>query len=197
MDLSSSRHEAIHKEALKLILDKGFRGATMRDLAAQVGCDVSNLYNYFPSKQDLLCHHLFDMSRRFHTGLAEIESSGLEPISQVQELVRFYVRLSFDMPLQCALLVNEWRHLEEVDRSRFVSERHTYELKVQKMVGKGIRDGSFSKLDAVAVTHMILSSLRWLFQYVHAHPKANRIKLEHNITEFILNGIVCRSTWKQ
>lgn len=39
--------------AKKLFLERGFRGTKMRDIAEAAGISTSNLYNYFPSKEDL------------------------------------------------------------------------------------------------------------------------------------------------
>ena len=37
----------------RLFLKKGFRDTTTRDIAREAGINLSNLYNYFPSKDDL------------------------------------------------------------------------------------------------------------------------------------------------
>lgn len=189
----SNKREVFHKKALALILDKGFRGTTMRDLAESMQCDVSNIYNYIPSKQALLKQHVFLMSQRFHQGIDEIAMSGLSAVEQIGEVIRFYVGLSFEAPYQTALLVYEWRHLEEPDRSLFLTERKAYEDKVRKMITHGIRVGEFKKISPDTATHLILSSLRWLFQYVKDNPQSNRIKVEREISSFVLRGIASGS----
>lgn len=184
-----NKHEAFHRKALALILQKGYRGTTMRDLADFMQCDVSNIYNYVASKQALLKHHLFLMSQRFHQGIDEIAKSGLTPLAQIEEVIRLYVSVSFEKPYQTALLVAEWRHLDEPDRTTFLAERDDYEAKVRKMVKRGIRVGELKTISPDTATHLILSSLRWLFQYVKDNPKANKIKVEREITTFVLRGI--------
>jgi len=46
--------DTIFEQALELFSEKGYAGASMRELAKRCGTTPSNLYNYFPSKEDLL-----------------------------------------------------------------------------------------------------------------------------------------------
>jgi len=53
-----TRKEAIRRSILdsarKRFLQDGYLGATMRDIAADAGCSLGNLYTYFSNKDDLL-----------------------------------------------------------------------------------------------------------------------------------------------
>ncbi len=46
--------DLIFQRALELFSEKGYRGASMRELARRCGTTPSNVYNYFPSKEELL-----------------------------------------------------------------------------------------------------------------------------------------------
>src|SRR5438105_3369091 len=50
---SDERRAAILQAALKLFAEKGFRGATTRELAAAVGVTEPVLYEHFRTKRDL------------------------------------------------------------------------------------------------------------------------------------------------
>lgn len=187
--IDTGKHRQFREEALKLILKKGFKGATMRELAQSLDCDVANIYNYIPSKQIFLKDLLFEMSDHFHTGIDEIMDAGLAPVDQIRQLVRLYIELTFALPLQVALLANEWRHLEEPELTRFVAERSRFEGKVLEIVRKGIRSGALKKMSPETATHLLLSSLRWLFQFIREVPATNRLRLEEEIFDFVLNGL--------
>lgn len=187
--MSKLRHQQFREETLKLILQKGFKGATMRELAHCLDCDVANIYNYIPSKQAFLKELLFEMSDHFHTGIDEIENASLDPINQIHRLVRLYVDLTCAFPLEVALLTNEWRHLEDPDLQKFISERDRFESRVERMVEEGIKSCELRKMKPGTATHLLLSSLRWLFQFVHKDPGINRLRLEQDIIDFVLLGL--------
>lgn len=58
----------IFDRALDLFSEKGFEGASMRELARRAGTTPSNVYNYFPSKEELL-------REVFRTGAEQIRGS--------------------------------------------------------------------------------------------------------------------------
>jgi AcrR family transcriptional regulator len=184
------KHTQFRQEALKLILEKGYKGATMRDLADVLDCDVANIYNYIPSKKSFLTEELFKMSGRFHQGLDQIIAAKLKVEDQIRQLVRLYVQLTMDFPLQVALLSNEWRHLDQPALNDFLDERNRYEKKVKKILEQGFRSGELVKIDPDVATHLVLASLRWLFMHTVEQPVKNKITLENEIINFILKGLL-------
>lgn len=185
----NDRRLLFQETALRLILEKGFKGMTMRDLANALQCDVANIYNYTPSKQAFLKEELLGMSAKFHTGIDEILTSGLNTTEQIKHLVHLYLQLSRDFPLQMALLANEWRNLESSDLEKFIKERKDYEEKVKKMLMKGMRKGEIRKMNPDTITHLLLSALRWLFSFGAEEKVVNRVRLEEEILEFVTKGL--------
>jgi AcrR family transcriptional regulator len=53
--------ELIADTALELFLDRGFDAVTIANIAQQAEVDVKTIYNYFPSKPDLVYHRLEDL----------------------------------------------------------------------------------------------------------------------------------------
>lgn len=186
----NERHKIFRDKALGLILERGFRGMTMRDLATALDCDVANLYNYIPSKHAFLSGQLFEISARFHKGISEITASGLTVTDQIRQLIRLNIDLAVTYPLQIALLVNEWRNLHEADLQRFIKERTHYEEEVKKMVMVGIRNAEIRKMEPDTATHLLLASLRWLFVHTRENPAINRMRLEAEITAFVMHGFI-------
>jgi AcrR family transcriptional regulator len=52
--VNSAMRDEIFRQALELFSEKGYAGTSMRELAKRCGTTASNVYNYFPSKEDLL-----------------------------------------------------------------------------------------------------------------------------------------------
>lgn len=53
--LKTDTRKRILAVSRKLFLEKCFRGATTRDIARASGINLSNLYRYYSSKDDLFC----------------------------------------------------------------------------------------------------------------------------------------------
>jgi AcrR family transcriptional regulator len=57
--------ELISETALELFLARGFDAVTVADVAKRVDVDVKTIYNYFPSKPDLVYHRLDELKDSF------------------------------------------------------------------------------------------------------------------------------------
>jgi AcrR family transcriptional regulator len=53
--------ELIEDAALQLFLERGFDAVTIADVAERADVDVKTIYNYFPSKPDLVYHRLEEL----------------------------------------------------------------------------------------------------------------------------------------
>ncbi len=185
-----TKREEFKQASLNLIHKKGFKATTIRDLAEMMDCDVANVYNYIDSKQGLLESHLFEINSEFHNQVDQIISSSYSPIDKIKKLVSVYVEITITRPLEASLLVNEWRSLKEPKLTEFIKARESFERKVKKIIIEGINDGTLRQMDPALATYSILSSVRWLFnKYAGKKVKVNRIEVEKQIIEFVLQGI--------
>lgn len=60
-----SRKEVILKASAKLFREKGYKAASMRDLAVKVGVEAASLYNHIRSKAELLHDICFNVANLF------------------------------------------------------------------------------------------------------------------------------------
>src|SRR4051795_9657210 len=91
-----SRKEVILKASAKLFRQKGFKAASMRDLAVKVGVEAASLYNHIRSKAELLHEICFNVANIFFEHLSLVEASGNSPIAKLETLLRFHIRQMID-----------------------------------------------------------------------------------------------------
>lgn len=186
----SARKKKFLDESLKMIHKKGYKATTMRDLADQMGFEVSNIYNFIDSKESLLETYLFEIADEFHEGIDHIIQSSYTPTEKVKALVSLNIKLTTTKPYVVGLLVNEWRNLKEPKLTEFVNGRNEYEGKVRSVIEEGIEYGEFQSYDLDVITHAVLSSVRWVYYwYIDKRENVNPYELEKQLSDFILNGI--------
>jgi len=192
----TERRKRFFQVALQLIHEKGFKAMTMRDLADKLDCDVSNIYNYVKNKHALLVQLLFEISNKFHEGIAIIEIDNLSSLEKLKAVIALHVRLTIEHPYQVALLVNEWRNLwskKEKEREKleeFITFRTNYEQKLTAIIAQGIEDGELSGENLEFTTNCVLSSIRWLYSwYSREKTDISPKELERLMKDFVLNGV--------
>ena len=105
----------IEREALRLFAEKGFDGASIRDISLAVGVADPALYRYFASKEDLgralFLKHYGALAREIaHIGA---EAGGIAV--KIESLTRLFCRLFDDAPDVFAfILLSQHSHLRFV-----------------------------------------------------------------------------------
>lgn len=67
------------EEAKKQIEESGYDAVTIRSIATACGVGVGTVYNYFPSKEDLVAKHLLDDWKQCITSIRAVSNCSDEP----------------------------------------------------------------------------------------------------------------------
>ncbi len=65
--------QTIIQAAVDIIIEKGFRAASMRAIARQAGVGDATIYNYFPTKEALLYGYYFDALEQAQSEMEQVE----------------------------------------------------------------------------------------------------------------------------
>lgn len=107
-----ARNEEVYRAAAKLLIQRGYAGTSMTDLANAVGLTKAALYHYISSKQDMLFQIL-----NFALDALEVRVIGPanaieDPEDRLRELIRLQANGLLESGGDFALLFPERRHLE-------------------------------------------------------------------------------------
>ena len=152
--------------ALESFAERGYEGASIREIAARAGLSVPGLYHHYPSKQALLVAlirasmaELLDRSRR---ALAE---AGPSPREQFDAVVESLLRFHMFRREQAFVASTERRSMESLARDEYVGLRDEQQRMLDAIVASGVRAGDFDTpypADASrAVTTMCVAVAGW------------------------------------
>lgn len=159
---SKKRKLEILRAAARTFRRKGYDGAAMADIAADLEMTKGSLYYYFRNKQDLLSFCQRTSLDRLLAGAREIVRRRLAPAEKLRELIRLQVRCLLDDVYGAGL------HLE-VDR-RLVAKRDEYERILRRVIAEAARRGVDPKLAGLAVLGAVNWSARWYDPDAGASP---------------------------
>lgn len=144
--------------ALGLMAADGFNGTSMRDIARAAETSLSNLYNHFASKSDVLVALLREgndeLLRRIREELATAGPSASERMAAA---VRAYMRFSGERQTAAVLALSEFRYLRGEGRVAVVEARDTTEGIFRDIVMDGIRTAEFHTPYPEGATRAIVS----------------------------------------
>src|SRR5689334_642970 len=81
------RLAGVLEHAARIFCEKGYEGASMRDLSRATGMSLAGLYHYFESKEELL---YLIQKHTFRTIIDQVREK-LRPVSGAEERVRLFI----------------------------------------------------------------------------------------------------------
>lgn len=208
--------ERILHAAAGAIAAHGFHGMSMRELARATGMSLSNLYNYFPSKEEIL----FALQREaFEVLVASAEealrrmeldaeahpgSGGATPAARLYVLVSHHVRYVAENPEVMRVLVHEAATLPAPGRRavRRLKERYFRLARgiVEALMARGCETvagraptaGATDPAELDRITYNLFGMLNWIYGWydpaLHGPPE----ELARTIHRIALCGVVAQ-----
>ncbi|WP_067137039.1 TetR/AcrR family transcriptional regulator [Microtetraspora malaysiensis] len=173
-DLSApATPERILLKATELFAVRGFDGVSMRDIAGQVGIDVSSVHHHFPSKAEL-CEACF--ARVFALERATLEpsvravaeaartASHSDLVGAMHRLVDTFVDFLDEHPHTTFLWLRRW-----LDPTRHSPLDEAYALPIYHEIEQALLDAAARGLIGEPTPHVTVRSLVWA---AHGHVAA-------------------------
>lgn len=188
-DKDVSRKEVILKASAKLFREKGFKAASMRDLAVKVGVEAASLYNHIRSKAELLHDICFNVANVFFEHINAVEALDTTPINKLETLLRFHIRQMIENFEEVYVSDREWRYLADPYLSNFQNQRRNYRKRFASIIQEGIEQGQINKIDASTAVLVLLHAISGIDSWHRSTHKVSGEELEENIVTIFIEGL--------
>ena len=186
---NSSRKEIIVEKAANLFKEKGYKAASMRDLAEVVGVEAASLYNHIKSKSELLHVICLDVANRFTNMIDEVEAEDMPARDKIEKLLRFHIREMLNNYEDVIVSDREWKHLSDPYLSNFRHQRRTYRKRFAGIIEDGIKKKEIKKIDAATAVLIMLHAISGIESFHRSKQKISAKELEENMVTILLNGL--------
>lgn len=163
----AGRHRVMDT-ALHMFLQRGYRGTSMKALAAELGMSAPAIYWYFPSKEDLYISVIEKAMQNFVVYVQE-EITASDPLGQLTQLVRAHVTWqlqqsdvarAFDLTVSTKSLGHDIP-ASRLDRIKSMEVQYVQNLR--RMLADGQQQGLMRVSDVASTAFAIIT----LCEYVH------------------------------
>jgi AcrR family transcriptional regulator len=141
-ELTRRRGEIMHA-ALHLFVQKGFPETSMREIAEASGVGKSTLYDYFPSKDDLLIAYVADEVQHMKADAKMIMAQELSVPEKFRRIMRKQLEYLLANKLQNLKISYETQRLGTESLQRIQKHRHAYQDMLCDLMREGIQKGEF------------------------------------------------------
>lgn len=186
---NATKKEVIVEAATHLFREKGFKAASMRDLAEAVGVEAASLYNHIQSKEELLQEICFKVANHFNNKVDEIENSDLTSIRKVEAILRLHIQQMFHNYEMVIVADREWRHLSDPYLSNYHNQRRSYRKRMAGIIEKGIEQKEIKQVDAPTVVLIMLHAVNGIESWHRSKEKISAKQLEENMVLIMIEGL--------
>jgi AcrR family transcriptional regulator len=183
--------DEIVRAAALVFQRKGYHGATMADIAAEVNLTAGSLYHHFPSKEELLAAVL-DTGLNQITGVvrAVVNGDG-SPADKLRGIVHTHIRSEIENANIAAAVIFESRALLAVPeiRGQYVQQRDTLEGLYRRVIDEGIAAGVFRAVDVGIFVKTLFGALNWVSVWYRADGRLSGAEIADEIAETFLAAL--------
>ena len=187
---TATRLDQIRRVAGRLLLQSGYSGMTMREMAASLNIKAASLYYHFPSKQDIL----FDLMRstilELLAGLRRIADSGEEPETQLAAAIRWHVLFHTQKLEEAFVSHSELRSLEPENLKTILKLRRDYDRLFDAILKQGQRQGTFQIEDISVVRNCILTMCTATAGWFSPQGRLSAEQVAEQISRFVRAALV-------
>jgi len=174
--------------ATTVFCDKGYEGASMRDLSRASGMSLAGMYHYFGSKERLL---YLIQKHTFSTIVDELKKR-LEGVADPQARVRIFIQnhLEYFMANQSGLKVLS--HEDEALKNGFNSEiaaikRQYYRICLGLM--EDLKRSRRQRFNARTAVMSLFGMVNWIYTWYNPRVDGTAEELAHQMSAIVLSGV--------
>jgi AcrR family transcriptional regulator len=186
---NNSRKDVILQKAAILFKQKGFKAASMRELAEVVGVEAASLYNHIKSKNELLHEICFSVANKYNENIERTESQPTSALQKVEQLLRFHISSMVEDFDEVFVSDREWKYLSEPYLSNFQNQRRTYRKRFAAIVDDGIKKKEIKKIDPTTAVLIMLHAISGIESWHRSKQKISGTELEENMITILVGGL--------
>ena len=186
---NGSRKDVIVRKAATLFREKGYKAASMRDLAEAVGVEAASLYNHIRSKSELLHELVFSVANKFVLKMDEIESENISSLEKMEKLLRFHITEMIHNYEEVYVSDREWKHLSDPYLSNYQNQRRVYRKRIAAIIEEGIINKEIKTIDAPTVVLIFLHAVSGIESWHRSTKKITATELEQNMVTILIDGL--------
>jgi TetR/AcrR family transcriptional regulator, cholesterol catabolism regulator len=178
----------ILEHATEVFDEKGYEGASMRDLSRATGMSLAGLYYYFESKEKLL----YLIQKHTFTTIVERLRERLDQVSDPEQRIRVFILNHLEYFLRSRKAMKVLSHEDEVLKNGFGSEIAALKREYYRICVGLLDDFKREKRIEFSSRLAVLSlfgMMNWIYTWYNPRLDANAKGIAREMGDIFLKGI--------
>lgn len=183
------RWQELLDTAARIFARKGYKSATLQDIADEFGVLKGSLYHYIRSKDDLLYEVIRSVLEAGLARLREQAALELDPVERLRAIVRAHVLHLVDNLVGTTVLLHEFTQLSpERQAATPISE---YRGVLQEQVAAARCDARVrADIDPELSALAILGAMNWVYRWYHPDGSRSPYEIADYFAATLVDGLL-------
>ena len=181
-EATPARTADVFRAAAELMVEKGYGGTSIGDIAQAVGMTKAGLYHHISGKQDMLyqimSHAMDELERVVHMPVQLID----DPEERLRQLMRLHIQGSVEHGLAFTVLMSEINHLAPAQQEEIRGRIGEYHALIRETLRELANNGRLRSLDVNIATMNIMNAMTGIARW---KPQDFTRDMDHLIKETI------------
>ncbi len=180
------KKEEIILSAVKIVNEKGYQGATMEEIAAELLMTKGSLYYYFKNKEDLIfqCHAMV-----LEQATLELESIFNKKISNEQKLKRMiasHIQYAIEKKETFNMIFKPEKTFQMEQLEPILQKRNEYSNWFDQVIEEGVKTGEFKIKELKMARMILLGAVNWIQQWHKPNGDKTTEEIQEIYSEYLL-----------
>ena len=188
--VSISKQQLILRHAAQVFCEKGYEGASIRDISRSSGISLAGMYYYIKSKQELL--YLIQLFT-FKTIVARLEKrlKGLsDPVEKLRALVQNHLDYFLRHPVEMKVLTHEDEALEGEYRKEVLEIKRRYYSIALGIFEEMRKSGIARRMNSRVAVLSLFGMMNWVHTWHRPETDPQADSLAETIAGMFLHGVM-------
>jgi AcrR family transcriptional regulator len=161
-----NRWEKVVDAAVRVFDRKGYKSATVQDIADEAGIVKGTLYYYVRAKEDLLFKIISNVQEQLLPQLSAISALEVSAEEKLRTFVTWYVKHTIENRKIIGIFLRDFDSLSPRRRREITKERDVYDQFLRDVLAEGQRTGEFRPdFDLHIVDFSIFGMIHWVYRW--------------------------------
>jgi AcrR family transcriptional regulator len=181
------KKEQIILSAIEIINRRGYSGATMEEIAAELLMTKGSLYYYFQNKSDLMyqCHN-FVLSHATEVLEEILQRREGTAVDILRKMIACHMEYAIEEKEVFNLIMEPKRIFNEAQLDLVLTLRKKYENLFAQIIKAGIASGDFHAEEPALARLIILGAMNWVQQWYKNDGRLRKEEVIAIYTDYIL-----------
>jgi TetR/AcrR family transcriptional regulator, cholesterol catabolism regulator len=176
--------------ATEVFYEKGYKAASLQDIADRLGMLKGSLYYYIHSKEDLL----FDVIAAVHAeGLANIEALAAgegDALTRLRNVIVGHIDHECRNLTKTAVFLHEMQALSAERQAQILGGEHAYRGVFSKLIEDGQKEGSIrAEIEPKLAALWLLGSVNWMYRWFRPGGEFSARQIGEQFADMTIRGL--------